>query len=468
MKKIILIAFFFTIKLYPGLNQTDDLSPVSVNPSLPFTISIETANFKIPGGIHSAAVAQNGSNFLIITGRTNGLHGFANSGDFPPSQQNTNVFVVNTKTKFVFFRSLDDPLSGLTSSQIETLSVVSPQSYQSGNTLYITGGYGVDTKNNSFSTKDTLTAIHVPGLIHWVINPQCTSRASDFIRQIFDPVFQVTGGIMVQFGQCPTLLVFGQNFIGNYTTSSNGIYTRQVKRFYIIDDGKNLSVKVLEPIPTTPDPNFRRRDLNVIPIIKATKSGKKIPAFVALSGVFTLDTGIWTVPVEITSNGTPFMADPNLETTFKQAMNNYVSAHAELLSKSGDMYSILFGGLTFGFFEDGQFMTDPIIPFTNQITAIRRSPNGNYQQFLLPVQYPTILSTQSNPGNELLFGAGAKFIIEPNIPIFSNGVLNLSKIKCPTVIGHIIGGIQSTVPNTNTISDSAASPFIFKVTLTPQ
>lgn len=464
MKKLILIALFIAKVSYPNINQTDTVSPVLVNATVPFKVTIELTDYQIPGGIHSGAVGQEGSKYLFIAGRTNGLHGFSNSGDFPPSQQNRTVFVVDTCQKTVCFRSLDDKLSGLNQAQIDTLSAVSPQSYQLGNTLYITGGYGIDSATDTFSTKDTLTAINVSGLIHWVTHPNCSSRASNYIRQISNPVFQVTGGAMVQFGDCPTLLIFGQNFIGNYTTSSNGIYTRQVRKFDIIDDGTCLTVRGISA--TNPDPNFRRRDLNIIPIIQ-TDSCKKTPAYVALSGVFTLDTGIWTVPVEITTDGTPTMADPTLESTFKQAMNNYNSAHVEILAKNGDMYSILFGGLTFGFFENGQFMTDTGIPFTNQITTIRRNKKGKYQQILLPVEYPTILSTQSNPGNRLRFGAGAKFVIEPNLPIFSNNVLDLADIKKSTVIGHIVGGIQSTVANTSVISDSAASPHIFKVTLTP-
>ena len=459
MKKTFLIILFVSQLLHPTNNQTDDLSPILVNQSLPFTVTIESAGFILPGGIHSAATAQCGANYLFITGRINGLHSFAEgNNDFPPSLQNSTVFVVNPCTKTVLSRSLYDPSSGLNQEQIDTLSVTSPQSYQSDNTLYITGGYGVETSTGNFSTKDTLTAIDVPGLIDWVINPHCSSPASKYIRQISNPVFQVTGGIMYQFGQCPTLLIFGQNFIGFYSPSSNGLYTQQIRKFHIVDDGTCLDVAVQES--TTPDPNYRRRDLNIIPIIE-TNCKKKIPAYVALSGVFTLDTGIWTVPVEITASGTPSMADPSLESSFKQGMNNYVSAHVELLSKNGAMYSILFGGITFGFFENGQFMTDADIPFTNQVTAIKRSKNGQYQQFLLPNQYPTIISTESNPGNTLLFGAGAKFIIAPDVPVFSNGVLNLAKIKSRTVIGYIVGGIQSTLPNTNTTCRFGSIPVYF-------
>jgi hypothetical protein len=465
VKKIIIALLCFIMPCYATNNQTSALSPVLLNNRFLFQITIELADFALPAGIHSGATAQYGSHYLFIAGRTNGLHGFNNdTHNFPPDQQNTTVFVVNVHTKTVQSRSLYDASSGLNQNQIDTLSVTSPQSYQSGNTLYITGGYGVDTGSGTFSTKDTLTAIDVQGLIHWVTHPQSSTLASSFIRQISDPVFQVTGGAMYQHGDNPTLLIFGQNFTGFYTALSSGVYTQQVRRFYIIDDGKHLGVKVVDS--TVPDSNYNRRDLNVIPIIKM-HNNKKVPAYVALSGVFTPNGGVWTVPVEITAEGTPFMADPNLDTTFKQGMNNYACPHVELLAPNSSMYSVLFGGLTFEYYDTSGFATDGEIPFTNQVTIIQRTSDGLYRQYLSPFQYPTIASTASNPGNTLLFGAGGTFIIAPNMPLYANRVLKLEKIKRPTVIGYIVGGIQSTLPNTFTSSDSAASPYIFKVTLTP-
>lgn len=464
MKKLFILALS-TYSCLGSLNQTTDLTPILVDKPLPFTIKIETTDITVPGGIHSAAAGQCGCQVLYITGRTNGLHGFDNSdNNFPPSQQNTNVIVINLHTKQVTLRSLYDPFSGLTQHQIDTLSVTSPQSYQSKNTLYITGGYGVDTATGEFSTKDTLTAIDVPGLIHWVTHPECGDYAARYIRQISNPVFKVTGGYMYQVGKNPTLLIFGQNFAGYYTSSSNGDYTQQVRRFYILDNGTCLNVQVLPPTET--NPNFRRRDLNVVPIVKICNS-KKVPAFVALSGVFTQAGGAWTVPVDITANGQPLMANPNFATTFKQGMNNYICPHVSLLSEKGNMYTILFGGITFEYYQDGEFLTDAELPFTNEITVIKRYPSGIYQQYLLPTQYPTILSTESNPGNQLLFGAGGRFIPNNNIPMVCNGVLNLAKIKKPTVIGYIIGGIESTLPNTSSQADSAASPYVFRVILSP-
>ena len=468
MKKILLLTVLCAQIAYAA-NQTTITSPVEVGHPLPFRISIQAEDFTLPEGIQSGAFAQCESQYLFISGRTNGLHNFNNdNNNFPPNKQNTSVFVIDVCSKTVTTRSLLDPLSGLSQEQVDTLSVTSPQYYQCGNTLYITGGYGVDTSTGQFSTKGTLTAINVAGLISWVTHPTSTARASEYIRQISHPLFQVTGGHMSQVGDNPTLLMFGQNFSGFYTPGTTGTYTNQVRRFHIVDNGHSLSI-ILKP-STTPDPNYRRRDLNIIPIIKTTCNHKKIAAFVALAGVFTPDQdnpGYWTVPVEIDAQGNSSMADPNLSSTFKQGMNIYNSAHVELHSKTGALYSILFGGITYVSFQDGTFITDSGFPFTNQVTVIERSTNGSYAQYLLPNQYPRIISTASNPGNTLLFGAGAKFVPAPGIYAYHNGVLKLKKIKKKTVIGYILGGIQSTLPNTNSSSDSAASPYIFKVTLTP-
>ena len=460
MKKIVLIALCSICTLV-GDNQTADLTPVLVDQQLPFDVSIKLA-FTMPVGIQAAAAAQCGSQYLFIAGRVNGLHGFAgDSSDFPPDQQNTTVFVINPCTKTVYSRSLHDPLSGLTQAQIDSLSVTSPQFYQRGNTLYLAGGYGVETSTGNFTTKNTLSAINVPGLIYWVTHPQSHSRASQYIRQTSNPLFQVAGGQMYQFGKNPTLLMFGQNFNGDV-----GDYSEQVRRFCIIDNG--VFLRTIPLTSTTPDPNYRRTDLNIVPIIKFNNDNKKIAAYLALSGVFTESFGVWTVPVDITATGKTSMTNPSLSTTFKQGMNNFVCPHVELLSKSGSMYIALFGGITYEYFQDGEFVPDPELPFTNQVTVIKRSKKGNYKQYLLPNQYPTILSTASNPGNTLLFGASGKFMPAADVPMYSNGVLNLEKIKKPTVIGYIIGGVQSTVPNTSVPSDSAASPYVFKVILTPR
>ncbi len=468
LKHILLLCQLLLLNCHPSWlaadNQTSTLSPVLSQEDLPFTVSLEVADFELPNGLHSCATAVYNGKWLLLAGRTNGLHGFADdNNNFPAQQQNTTAYVVDIDHHLVWSRTLSDA-SGLSQTQIDLLSVTSPQFYQSGDTLYITGGYGVDSATGLFSTKNTLTAIDVPGFIDWVCSPSLRHLASQHVRTISNEAFRVTGGYMGQIGSDPTLLVFGQDFEGYYVDSSNGAYTNQVRRFIIMDDGRDLQVHIKEPKPSEPDPNYRRRDLNVVPVIQE-KEGKLVKGLIAYAGVFTPTTGIWTVPVEITSRGVPSMRDPEDPETFKQPMNQYICATLGMYSRqSNEMYTLFFGGISFGYFENDEFKTDSEIPFINQITTIKRSQDGMQSQYLMDELYPTIASTQSNAGNTLLFGAGAAFFPHETKPFYSNGVLKFDKLcTSKQLVGYIVGGIQSTVPNTTSNSDTAASPYIFKV-----
>jgi len=445
-------------------NQTTNLSPILASNAVPFTVQIDQAAFSLPDGLQSFVLGTHAGKWLLLAGRINGLHGFnSGSGNFPPDTQNTTVFVVDPTLQTVTSRSLTNAGSGLTTNQIDLLSVTGAQSFQSGKTLYMTGGYGIDSSTSNFTTKATLTAVDVPGLMHWVTNPSAHETAAQHIHQVSDPIFQITGGVMAEGRHHHALLMFGQDFEGA-NIFVDGTYSMQVRRFRIKGSGKRLSFVAEAAEPATPDPNFRRANLNVIPTIE---NGR--PAFVAFSGVFTPSGGIWTVPVEIDRDGVATMSDPTNASTFAQGMNNWSCPTLELYSRKGtNSYAVLMGGISYGFFSSGTFQTDSELPFINQVTTIKRDANGIYSQYLMGGEYPVILSTGSNPGNQLLFGANATFIPVGRLPKYPNGVLKYDKLgTVPVVVGYIVGGIQSTVPNTSTESDSAASPYIFTVTLAP-
>ena len=445
-------------------NQTASVSPILSSNAVPFQIQIEQAGFSLPSGLQSYVLGTHGGKWLLLAGRINGLHDFSNnSSNFPANTQNTTIFVVDPNLQTVSTRSLTNSGSGLTQAQIDLLSVTAAQSYQSGNTLYMSGGFGIESSTSNFTTKAALTAIDVPGLMHWVTGPSTNETAAQHIRQIFDPIFQVTGGVMIEARPHHALLVFGQDFEGANITS-DGTYTMQVRRFRILDNGTSLSFVAQKPVPRPPDSNYRRANLNVVPIIERGRKG-----FVAFSGAFTESFGIWTVPVEIKRNGTATMANPSAADTFKQGMNNWTCPTLELYSrKEHNSYTVLMGGISFGFFVGSAFQTDPELPFINQVTAIKGDRDGVFSQCLINSEYPVIPSTGSNPGNPLLFGAEATLIPADGLPTYSNGVLRYDTLGSdPIVVGYIVGGIQSTVPNTNTSADSAASPYIFTVTLIP-
>ena len=439
-------------------NQTDTLSPVLPEDALPFSLEIDEAPFSLPAGIQAYASGVYKDQWVLLAGRSNGLHGFDNVGNnFPPTAQNRVVYVIDPETGANWFRSLTE--GGLTQTQIDNLSVTASQSFQKGKTLYLVGGYGINTLTDEMETKSTLTTINLSILVDWVKHKR--DDLSKGINQVSDPQLQVTGGFLYQANDHePFLLMLGQNFIGLYRDNSNGLYTQQIRPFWVND--KKLSVLPHRSFVQLPD--YRRRDLNIVPVIHNDKF-----AYTAFAGVFTLDTGVWTVPITINPDGSSFEQDPNDPATFKQAMNHYNCPTFGLYSgKSKDMYVVFPGGISFGYISGGVFTTDAEIPFINQVTTIKIDKERNYTQYLMDGEYPFIASTGTNPGNQLLFGAEAVFLPKKGISLFANEVICLDKITEPTVIGYIVGGIMSTLPNTITREDTTSSPYVFTVTLTPK
>ena len=163
------------------------------------------------------------------------------------------------------------------------------------------------------------------------------------------------------------------------------------------------------------------------------------------------------------------MADQHQPHTFRQAMNNYASAKLAMFSeKSNDMYLLLLGGITFQYYKKGELISDSELPFTNQVTTIRIDRDGNSKQFIMQDEYPFIRSTMAHPGNRLLFGTNAHFLPIEDVKMFANGVIKFDSIKKRKVIGYIIGGIQSSLMNAEQMTDSAASPYVFKVIVEPK
>ncbi len=429
-----------------GANQTATVSPV-IDGGLNFTLELrdyDMGQASVPT-LHSFAAGIHNGRWILIGGRTNGMHGFENIGvlNFPEASANREVWVIDPLTRQAWGRSIEGPSGGFSSTEIASLSTTNNQFEQVGDTLYMTGGYGVSSVGSlfSFETFDRLTAIDLPGLADWVI--QGTGTASDHIRQIQDPMFKVTGGAMYELGG-QMQLVFGQNFQGAYTPGSNGAYTHQVRRFTIHDDGVNLSVSNLTA--TTPLPEYRRRDLNVFPVIRPTLDGGLDEQLVALSGVFTESFGAWTVPVEIGPTGETTMANPNDPATFKQAMNNYHSAKLGLFSETaGDMIEVLFGGITLAEFDpvNDSLVIDNDLPNTSQISAVRIDSDGQYTQHFMGA-FPEVYDGQ---GNLVRFGSNAEFFLDDNILTYDNGVIRQDTLQDGDRLGWIYGGIAANAPH---------------------
>ena len=415
--------------------------------------------------------------WVLIAGRTNGLHGFSDDGlaNFPPKYQNTDVWVIDPVSKETWSRSLKDTSSGLSSSEIDSLSSTNTESYQDGNTLFVVGGYVYTNKN--FTTYNALTAIDLPALVDWVKGTDETLHMNTIIQVAGEEssdnsydggFFQVTGGGLEKIGD-RYQLVFGQNFEGPYAhgSASSQVYTSQVRSFDIDYNfaAGTLSYSDAYVAPAGGDPSrFRRRDLNVFPILSPDDQGGTTKSTVALAGVFYNGAGVWTVPAEIGSDGIPTTENPTTEPdVFKQAMNQYESGKIGLYSESsGEMTQVLLGGISANTFDPAteQLTYDENNGFHRQITAVLRDVSGSYQQQYI-TEFPDIYDGN---GKLLYFGANAKFFPAHDVPLLTDDIIDLDSLTTETVVGYMFGGIAADQPN---FGHTVASSMIFEVTYTP-
>lgn len=448
-------------------NQTPTVSNVSLDTSgLPYEVTLKRTTFKdTPPTLQSFAVGNYDGLWILIGGRTNGLHDFSNDPlkNFPPSDQNRKIWVIDPEKGKVWSRRLND--SKLDQNQIDELSATATESVQIDNTLFVVGGYGFFEKVDDFRTFSSMTVFNVKDLVDWVRKDTKTDL-SKLMASVHDDVLRVTGGNLAVIDD-RFILAFGQNFKGGYGADDvKQVYTGQVRSFKVEADGKVLKIRDVRRSPSTPDrTDYRRRDYNMLPFID-TSGGKNKDALTAYAGVFTKTNGVYTVPVEIDAKGRPSMADPDASGTFKQAMNGYNAANLAIFdSKSGESHALFFGGISYVTYNDkaDKFKEDASIPFTNDVTAIVRKPNGKYKQYLL-TQFPRV----SGPDvGKYRFGAEAAVFLKPSVPVTDNGMVDLKALKKQvgkgkTHIGWIFGGIAAEKPNNGA---TVASNEVFEIVL---
>ncbi|WP_436640892.1 hypothetical protein [Microbaculum sp. FT89] len=456
-------------------NQTPTVTPVSTDASsLPYKIKLvrQKKTAKTLPNLQGFADGHIDGLWVIIGGRSNGLHNFTDSGlkNFPPRKQNDRIWVIDPATGNRWSRSLSK--SSLSQDQIDALSSTAMESVQVGNTLYVIGGYGYKRSVSNFVTYDSLTAFDLRDIVLWVRSPGKLPAGkrdlANLIRQTSHSVLKVTGGQATKLGK-RMILAFGQLFDGGYGDPDfNQVYTTQVRSFRLRDTGKKVSISRIRRDPTAPNPtDYRRRDYTLVPFIEM-KGKRKVAKATALAGVFTETTGIFTVPVEISRGGVPSMADPSAPSTFKQAMSGYDTAFLPIWDAARKKsHSILFAGISYVYYnrQSKTFVEDSGFPFINDITALVRSRNGGYEQVLIG-RFPTVRDAD---GKRLRFGAEAKVFIHPDIPVTGNGMVDLKALRKTfgvgkrVLVGYLYGGIAADAPNNG---NTVASNLIFKIYLT--
>ncbi|HEY4944023.1 MAG TPA: autotransporter domain-containing protein [Rhizomicrobium sp.] len=465
---------FLAAGTFPALavNQTPTITLPVTNYPLPYGLNLATSSFgatPMPTLQSFVGGEQNGL-WVMIGGRTNGLHGFSTSGltNFPVAFQSRDIWVVDPVTKQSWSRSLEG--SGLPLSVIDALTAANYEEMQIGGKLYMIGGYAFDRTQNKFLTYDTLTSVDLNGLVAWVKGDPNAPALTSIFRTIHDPALQVTGGELTELDG-RAMLVFGQNFDGDYSPGANGNYTSQVRSFTITDTAATLSIGAVTASPNPGDPSqYRRRDFIMVDVLRQDPVTRALtPGLVQLAGVFTTTNGGWTVPVEVGPDGVPHQADPAAAATFKQGLNVYSAAHFASFSQvTGANYDTLFGGISAGTFDTASntFTPDPGLPFSNVITTLVIDKTGKYTQDVMAAAFPTIASLTN--GQPLLFGANAHFFLADGVPTFAGSeIIDLDAVMAnaaadTVTLGYIFGGISSDQPNGG---HTAASNLVFNVTM---
>jgi hypothetical protein len=408
----------------------------------PFSISIEAITGTNIPGVHSYAFAQSGDKWLIIGGRTNGLHGINSNDGFPSEFKNDNVIVIDTSNWSYYEASLNQ----LPWNIADPMRSTNMQYIQDGNYLYMAGGFGYDSIADMYVTFPTLTAIHVDNMVSAVINAQ---PIGSHIRQITDSSLTVCGGELGKTGS-DFYLCFGHNFRGTYADPPVPIFTQvyadRITKFNLNDNGTTMSLSNVSYLTDTN--NFHRRDLNLGPILKPNGS----MALEAYGGVFKKDRNLpFREPITISSGGTT-----SVNFAYQQVMSHYACANIPVFdSLTGNMYSTFLGGISLYDYNTstGLVEMDTLVPFIKDVTTMTTYSNGTIEEKVMPVQLPGLL------------GSNAKFVLNMNIPHYSNEVIRIRDLPNSKILaGYMFGGIRA---NQGNFGASAANDTIYRIYLTP-
>ncbi|MFM1875694.1 MAG: hypothetical protein RL266_1431 [Bacteroidota bacterium] len=415
-----------------------------------FNLSIEELTLPEGPGLQSFVVGQHEGKWLLIGGRTDGLHQRQPFASFLAADNNTMAYVVDPVELQVWSASL----SSLPTNLHEQLQSTNMEFAQRDTVLYIAGGYGYSATAADHITYPYLTAVNVPSVIHAVMNG---TNLNTHFRYISNEAMAVTGGYMHLLNGT-FYLVCGQYFEGRYNPMGPNHgpgfiqeYTEAIRTFQIIDDGTTLSIA--DYTETTDAANLHRRDYNMVPQIFPNGDN----GFTVFSGVFRPDVDLpWYNSVDITETGY------TVNNSFDQLLSQYHSANLPIYDQSNnEMHTIFFGGMARYYYDqNGTLVDDDNVPFVKTMSVVSRDANGTMTEQNLSLQMPSFL------------GSGAEFIPAAGISYANQHILNLNLLSNgqPTLVGYIYGGIESSAENIFFINDgtqSWASNRLFKVYIEP-
>ena len=175
MKHILLAALcFFTATVFGQTN---------------FQVSIEEVTLTDAPQLHSYVVGQYQGKWLLIGGRTDGLHQRQPFAAFLASSNNLIAYVVDP----INLQHWSVSLSDLPTPIYEQLQSTNMEFVQRDTVLYIAGGYGYSATASDHITHTRLTAVNIPTLMSMIINDGAITGQ---FRTLSDESMAVTGGYL--------------------------------------------------------------------------------------------------------------------------------------------------------------------------------------------------------------------------------------------------------------------------------
>lgn len=415
-----------------------------------FNISLEEVTLPNATGLQSFVVGQHNGKWLLLGGRTDGLHRRQPWAAFLAEGNNVMAYVIDPEQLQVW----SSPISGLPTTVYEQLQSTNMEFAQRDTVLYIAGGYGYSATAGDHITYPNLVAVNIPAAIQSVMNG---SGINNHVHHVVDEAMAVTGGYMGILND-RFYLVCGQYFEGRYNPMGPNMgpgfiqeYTEAIRSFIVNYNGTDLSISNYTEIS---DPQeLHRRDYNMVPQIFVNGD----TGFTVFSGVFQHTEDLpWHNTVDVTESGY------SVNNSFDQMLSQYHSAHIPIFDEAlNEMYTVFFGGMSRYRYDSstGTLIDDEAVPFVKTISMVTRASDGSMSETNLEIEMPAFL------------GSGAEFIENENLPYTDEGILNLNAMPQsePVLVGYIYGGIESSAENIffiNTGTQSWSSDRLFKVFVT--
>jgi hypothetical protein len=412
----------------------------------------EEVSAEFPGAprLQSFAWAQWDGKWIFIAGRAAGYHGVGQGDvDFPRAKANQQIWVIEppadgpAKVYSFAVADLPDSLHAVKDQWLAT----SLLHFQDKDTLYLAGGYG-ENSTGEMVTYPVVSSVNLPALVDGVMHHKDTfSKTIAFAET---PLVQSTGGALVKLDDGYFYLIGGHVFMGSYrgfeaagektTPKASQTYLGEIRKLRFISPrpGK-LEVTLVESFK---DPEFARRDLNVVPAI--LDDGKSLGA-AAYGGVFTKDQLNFTHPVLI-SAGTP----PKVDYNFEQKMSAYSCATLLLYDpEASGMYTTFFGGISRWRwdYEARKFEQAPILgDKTKQTDYLDGMPWINEISTLVRTKGKTLEFVQQDSRLPGYVGTNGAFLPVPGLKRIREDadIFDLRQFRGKRVLaGYLYGGIRA-------------------------